>query len=64
MKACREVFVQLANEDKQPGEERMCGRLNYFMYGMRDAAQNWAKEYSDMLVSIGFKQGTASPCVF
>ena len=42
-KACREVFVQLADEDKQPGEERMCGRLNYSMYGTRDAAQNWAK---------------------
>ena len=63
-KACREVFVQLADEDKQKGEERMCGKLNYSMYGTRDAAQNWAKEYSDMLISIGFKQGRASPCVF
>ena len=29
-----------------------------------DAAQNWASEYADMLVSIGFTQGKASPCVF
>ena len=63
-KACREIFVQLANEDGQQGDERMCGRLNYSMYGTRDAAQNWAKEYSDMFTSIGFKQGRASPRAF
>ena len=34
------------------------------MCGTRDAAQNWANEYADMLVGIGFRQGTASPCVF
>ena len=63
-KVCREIFVQFANEDKQVGHERMCGKLNYSMYGTRDAAQNWAKECIDMLVNIGFRQGNASPCVF
>ena len=63
-KACREVYVQLADEDKVPGDEGKCGKLNYSMYGTRDAAQNWAKEYADMLVNIGFTQGRASPCVF
>ena len=63
-KARRDVFVQIAEEDKQPGDETMCGKLNFSMYGTRDAAQNWATEYADMLVSIGFAQGSASPCVF
>ena len=63
-KARREVYVQIAAEDMQPGDEGKCGKLSYSMYGTRDAAQNWASEYVEMLVSTGFEQGKASPCVF
>ena len=63
-KAGREVYVQLVDDDKQPGDEDKCGLLNYSMYGTRDAAQNWASEYAEMLVPVGFTQGKASPCVF
>ena len=63
-KAKRDVYVQIAAEDQQLGDERRCGKLNYSMYGTRDAAQNWASEYAEMLVAIGFVQGKASPCVF
>ena len=63
-KARREAYVQLAPEDQEPGDEKKCGRLNFSMYGTRDAAQNWASEYAEMLVSIGFTQGKASLCVF
>ena len=36
----RDVYVQLAPEDTLPGEEGLCGKLRYSMYGTRDAAQN------------------------
>ena len=49
-KAKREVYVDLADEDAEPG---MCGRLNKSMYGTRDAAHNWEIEYSDFMSSIG-----------
>ena len=62
--AKREVFVKLPPEDTNPGEEGLCGRLNYIMYGTRDAAHNWFEKYSQGLVNIGFKQGLAIPCVF
>ena len=42
----------------------MCGRLNYSMYGTRDAAQNWFDAYSQQFINIGFQQGLASPCTF
>ena len=63
-KAKREVLVKLPQEDTKPVEEGLCGRLNYSMYGTRDAAQNWFEEYCQGLVGIGFKQGPAIPCVF
>ena len=50
--------------DKTEGEEGMCGKLNLFMYGTRDAAQNWQAAFSQQLVSNGFARGNASPCVF
>ena len=40
-KCRRDVFVQIADEDWQPGDEHRCGKLNLSMYGTRDAAQNW-----------------------
>ena len=63
-KAERDVYAQLAPEDVLPGEEGMCGRLVYPMYGTRDAAQIWYTEYSSKLIEMGFTQGLASPCVF
>ena len=37
----RDVYVQLADEDKLPHEQGMCGKFQFSMYGTRDAAQNW-----------------------
>ena len=46
---------ELPKEDIKPGEEGMCGRLNYSMYGTRGAAANWADEYTGLLVEAGDK---------
>ena len=60
-KAIREVYVELPKEDE---EEGMCGKLEKSMYGTRDAAFNWEAEYSDFMVSIGFKKGNSvSMCI-
>ena len=63
-RATREVYVQIPEEDQKEGEGKLCGKLNFSMYGTRDAAQNWQAEYSQRLVDNGFKQGIATPCVF
>ena len=34
------IYVKLPAGDTLPGEEHMCGRLNYSMYGTRRAATN------------------------
>jgi len=59
---CRgEVYVELPEEDAEPG---MSGLLQMAMYGTRDAPQNWEYEYADFMISCGFTQGKAAPCVF
>ena len=45
-------------------EEGMCGKVEKSIYGTRDAAQNWEEEYSSFMMSIGFRRGMSSPCVF
>ena len=62
--AKRKVYVQLPEEDREDGDEAMCGRLNYSMYGTRDAVQTWFDVYSQQIIKIGFQQGLASPCTF
>ena len=62
--ACRPVYIEIPIEDYEDGDEMMVGKLNLSLYGTRDAAQNWAREYTDLLVSNGFEVGAASPCDF
>ena len=63
-KSIRPVFIQIPAEDRQPGDEDMVGKLNLSLYGTRDAAQNWAVEYTRTLTEAGFEAGKASPCNF
>ena len=62
--ARRDIYVEIPEEDREPGDEYKVGKLNLSLYGTRDAAQNWAIEYTETLKSLGFKCGLASPCNF
>ena len=62
--ARRPIFIQIPVEDREPGDEGMVGKLELSLYGTRDAALNWAAEYSGYMKQIGFTQGIASPCNF
>ena len=48
----------------RPGEEHTCGRLNYSMYGTRDAATNWQKEVAKVMTQWGFIRGKYNPCLY
>ena len=63
-KCTRDVYVELAEEDKMEGDEDMCGKLELSMYGTRDAAKNWEETCKDIMVELGFKQGRSSGSVF
>ena len=42
----------------------MCGRLVYWLYGCRPAAQAWENFYAEKLEGVGFKRGDACGVVF
>ena len=59
--AIRDVYVKLPDEDHEAG---MCGKLVRAMYGTRDAAQCWEREYTSFMKKVGFTSGKSSPCIF
>ena len=60
----RPVFIEIPPEDREPGDEASIGKLRLSLYGTRDAAQNWAHEYTTFLRGLGFEAGRSSPCNF
>ena len=56
-KATRPVSTEIPIEDFESGDEGKVARLNLSLYGPRDAAQNWDKEYTTFLQESGFKTG-------
>ena len=63
-KAVRPTYIKLPSEDPRSSEEGLVGKLMMSMYGTRDAAQNWAEEYSATLLKANFIRGKANPCLF
>ena len=63
-KSIRPAYIEIPKEDWEPGDEDRIARLNFTLYGTRDAAQNWTAEYTGFLMSIGFATGVASTCSF
>ena len=64
--ALRDIFIELPAEDREYDQDGrpLVGKLRQAMYGTRDAAQAWQKEYQSTLRSLGFVSGQASPCQF
>ena len=59
-----DVYVELCDEDREAGEEQMCGKLSKAMYGTRIAAKMWQREAGNTLKGAGFTAGRTSPCLF
>ena len=60
----RPIYITIPDEDWEPGDEGRVAKLNFSLYGTRDAAMNWAKRFTDVMVAMGFVRGKASPCNF
>ena len=56
------MFIDLPEEAEQG--EGMCGRLVFWLYGCRPAAQAWESFYAEKLEGVGCKRGDACGVVF
>ena len=57
-----DVYIQLPDEAQ--GGPGKVGKLVYWLYGFRPAAQAWEEYYAEKLIGEGFVRGQASPVVF
>ena len=56
------VYIELPEEaGVNPG---VCGKLKYWLYGCRPAAQAWESFYAAKLVDAGFVRGVGNGVVF
>ena len=60
-RAVSSIFIEIP---KAPADEGFVGHLQLSLYGTRDAARNWAHEYTTFLLRLGFQVVRASPCNF
>ena len=58
----RNVYIELPVE--AGGGEGMCGKLDFWLYGFRDAAAAWERFYCEKLEGCGFTRGTSCGVVF
>ena len=47
--ATRPIFIHIPAEDRNPEDAGYVARLNRSLYGIRDAAQNWANTLTQFL---------------
>ena len=56
------MYVQLPEEAK--GGPGMSGKLNFWLYRFRPAANAWENFYAEKFESEGFERGAACPVIF
>lgn len=61
-KVKRKIFIELPAEAGVSSD--FVGELKYSLYGTRDAAANFERTYTEVLVNHGFVQGVSNPCLF
>ena len=48
----------------QPGLEHLVCKLKKSLYGLKQAPRCWNKSFREYLLSVGFSQSSADPCVY
>ncbi|MCP3664053.1 MAG: hypothetical protein GY696_16435 [Gammaproteobacteria bacterium] len=49
---------------KVSGKENLVCKLKKSLYGLKQSPRCWNKAFKEYMVSIGFKQSEADPCIF
>ena len=52
--AQRELYIEIPEEDREPGDGDVVSKLNRGMYGFRDASHAWMEDWQALLREGGF----------
>ena len=61
-KCTQDVYVELPVEAGAQADE--CGKLEYWLYGCRPAAQAWEEDYAAVFAAAGFRRLVSCPVAF
>ena len=59
-----EIYMDQPEGFEEPGKERLVCRLQKSLYGLKQAPRCWNRELQRFLISEGFTQSQADPCLF
>ncbi len=59
-----EIYMQQPEGYEVPGKEDHVCQLKKSIYGLKQSPRCWNKAFKEYLVSVGFRQSDADPCVF
>ena len=59
-----EVYMQQPEGFIKPGQEHLVCKLKKSLYGLKQSPRCWNKVFHEYLISLGFMQSQADPCVY
>ena len=59
-----EIYMKQPDGIIEPGKEHLVCKLERSLYGLKQSPRCWNKALKEYLLSIGFTQSSADPCVF
>ena len=59
-----EIYMQQPEGYVEPGKEELVCRLKKSLYGLKQSPRCWNNAFKEFMLSLGFVQSDADPCVF
>ena len=59
-----EIYMMQPERSIKPGQEHLVCKLKKFLYGLKQSPKCWNELLHSFLISIGFCQTGADPCVY
>ena len=59
-----DIYIEQPEGYVVPGKENLVCPLRKSLYGLKQSAQCWNKSFKEFMISQGFEQSFADPCVF
>ncbi|CAB4027047.1 Hypothetical predicted protein [Paramuricea clavata] len=59
-----EIYMQQPEGYVEPGKEGLVCRLKKSLYGLKQSPRCWNNVFKEFMLSLGFVQSVANPCIF